>query len=223
MLVSAALSANTSIADYAYDIPKISQYLDWISLKPYERDCNFNHTAGYTIHADPDNSNLKASINYWLKMGAAPEKLMLGMSSFGWVYELKNWLTHDYNVPYIGFVTAMKYNEICKKVKEPGWKIERDERNKIRPYAHNNKSLVFFDDVEDIRAKGKFICEMNLGGGVFWTLNFDDFKGSCGNGKFPLISALNQEIRGISAGGAQLIKFHASLQYCIILLLIQLY
>lgn len=91
----------------------------------------------------------------------------------------------------------MAYYEICDKTKRNGWTVVRDPNG---PYAYKENQWVSFDDVENIRTKANYICEKNLGGGMFWALDFDDFRGSCGCGKYPLHTALNQVIRGI--GGA---------------------
>lgn len=36
---------------------------------------------------------------------------------------------------------------------------------------------------------------MKLGGVHFWVLEFDDFRGLCGNGTFPLLRAVNAVLR----------------------------
>lgn len=113
---------------------------------------------------------------------------------------------HGFNAPSIGggeagaFTGApgnLAYYEICEKTKRQGWTVVRDPSNKIGPYAYKGNQWVSFDDAENIRVKANYICEKNLGGGMFWALDFDDFRGSCGCGKYPLITTLNQVIRGV--------------------------
>ena len=44
-----------------------------------------------------------------------------------------------------------------------------------------------------------FIKEMKLGGGMFWALDLDDFKGKhCGQGKYPLITFVSESLKGKS-------------------------
>lgn len=177
LLLSAALLINTRITEGAYEVPMLSKYLDWVSLKPrYDFD-----------DKTEENFNIKAAVGHWLMRGAAPEKLVLGMYTFGW-----------FSTSKIDGRT-MVFDEICGKAKY-GWKVVH---NRAGSYIHKNNQSIAFDDVENIRAKAKLICEMNLGGGVLWTLDYDDFRGSCGCGKYPLITALNQEIRGIGGTPVQ--------------------
>ena len=90
---------------------------------------------------------------------------------------------------------TLAFYEICYKTKCNEWNVVRDPENRIGPYAYKGDQWVSFDDVENVRTKAKYIREMNLGGGVIWTLDFDDFRGSCGCDKYPLLRALNQELR----------------------------
>lgn len=209
LLLSTALSSNIAFADptNAYDIPTLSKYLDWISLKQYNNDCKYDHRIGeYTPYTDFENFQVRATINYWMHKGAAPEKLILEISTFGWIYILADSRNHGYSEaasplnskasPFFTF-PVMPFYQICDSTKNYGWKVVRDSQNKIRPYAHKHDHWVSFYDVEDVRNLGKLICDMNLGGGIFWIMNFDDSRGMCECGKFPLITALNQEIRGI--------------------------
>ena len=38
---------------------------------------------------------------------------------------------------------------------------------------------------------------MDLGGGMIWALDLDDFKNRCGCGKHPLLKTINRELRGL--------------------------
>lgn len=38
------------------------------------------------------------------------------------------------------------------------------------------------------------------GGVMVWSMDLDDFRGSCGGGKFPLIKSMKQELDGYRVG-----------------------
>lgn len=72
-----------------------------------------------------------------------------------------------------------------------------DPQNRIGPYAFSGNQWVSYDDVQIFRIKAKYMRSLNLGGGMVWSLDFDDFKGTFRCGQNPLLTALNQELRGI--------------------------
>lgn len=47
-----------------------------------------------------------------------------------------------------------------------------------------------FDDKEMIRIKSEYIRRMDLGGGMIWALDLDDFKNKCGGGRHPLLTTI---------------------------------
>lgn len=210
LLVTAAVSANPTTSDQAYDIPTMSKYLDFINLMSYDYHGQWDHKTGHNAPFEAsDNFNVKASVDYWLQKGTAPEKLILGLPTYGQSFTLSNPQNNGFDAPasgggqagqYTKAAGTLAYYEICEKTKKEGWKVVRDPQNKIGPYATKDNQWVSFDDAENAHTKGKYICEKGLGGGMIWALDFDDFKGSCGCGKYPILTALNQEIRGV--GGA---------------------
>jgi len=80
------------------------------------------------------------------------------------------------------------------------WKYVWIEQQKV-PFAYSNEVLsnpsaqidwVGFDDVQSIAVKAKYILDNNLGGGMLWSLDMDDFTGSfCNQGKYPILRTLN--------------------------------
>ena len=64
------------------------------------------------------------------------------------------------------------------------------------PYAHKGNQWVGYDDVDIIRQKSEYIRDNGFGGGMIWTLDFDDFNNICGGGEYPLLKAINQVFLG---------------------------
>lgn len=110
------------------------------------------------------------------------------------------------NAPSYGGGEAGKYTrangflsfyEICDKTTRNSWTVVRDPQKRIGPYAYSGNQWVSYDDVENIHEKGKYMRQMNLGGGMIWALDLDDFRGTCGCGKYPLLTTLNSALRDV--------------------------
>jgi len=210
-LLSAAVSANSAIVDKAYDVPTLSKNLDWIGLLTYDYHGSFDGKTGQIAPLySSDTFSVNFTVNYWINAGASPNKLVLGIPCYGQSFTLADPNNHGYNATSIGpgapgnFTQAagtLAYYEICQETKSnSSWTVVRD--NRIGPYATSGNQWVSFDDVENVRIKSEFARKLNLGGGMIWALDLDDFTGSCGCGKYPLLTTLNQGLRGL--GGKKL-------------------
>jgi chitinase len=43
-----------------------------------------------------------------------------------------------------------------------------------------------------------WLKEEGFGGIMVWSIDMDDFRGACNNGKYPLMEAMKQELEGYS-------------------------
>lgn len=84
----------------------------------------------------------------------------------------------------------LAYYEICDRVQNNGWTVYQDPQRRMGPYAYKDTQWVGYDDADTIRQKAQYVRDMNLGGGMVWALDLDDFNGRCGEGRYPLISTL---------------------------------
>merc|ERR1711970_209021 len=98
--------------------------------------------------------------------------------------------------PYTQEAGYLNFNEICKNQMQHKWEITNDEHLGA-PYGfYQNNQWCSYDDMESIKLKTNLIKEKNLGGGMVWAIDTDDFWGDCGLGKSPIVSTIVQELWG---------------------------
>ncbi|KAB0794995.1 hypothetical protein PPYR_11834 [Photinus pyralis] len=212
LLLSAAVSPSKTVIDAGYDVPILSQYLDWIALMTYDYHGHWDKQTGHVAPLDYypgdayDYFNANYSVNYWIEMGASPSKLILGVPFYGQSFSLADATRNGLNEKSYGPGEAGDYTraggflafyEVCERVKRRSWTVTRDPLGRIGPYAFSGNQWVSYDDIAEIRRKSRFIKDHNLGGGMLWALDLDDFKNTCGCGKYPLLTTLNNELRGV--------------------------
>lgn len=210
-LLSAAVSPSKMVIDLAYDIPQLSRYLDFISVMTYDYHGQWDRQTGHVapLYYYPgdkwDYFNANYTINYWIEQGANSRKIIMGVPLYGQSFVLSSAQNHGLNAPSYGGGEAGRYTrangflsfyEICDKTKRNGWTVVRDPENRIGPYAYKGNQWVSYDDVENVRKKAELMRNLNLGGGMIWALDLDDFRGTCGCGEYPLLSTLSHELRG---------------------------
>jgi len=244
-LLTAAVSASKSIINNAYDVPAISRYLDFINLMCYDYFGAWDKKTGYNAplfapRGDSSDSgkyfNVNYTVNYWLSQGAPASKLVLGMPFYGRTFTLdqadSNKLTspagNGPSGPFTNESNFMGYNEICEQIKEIGWE-RQDDKVQMVPYVFKDTAWISYDDVDSIKAKTQFLTEKGLGGAMIWSIDTDDFRGTCGPEKFPLLRAINQALASAqkqdepvpgTGAGTDTIHPHNSVIFIILFMLI---
>ncbi|GLH06128.1 Probable chitinase 2 [Gryllus bimaculatus] len=193
LLLTAAVHSGPSYIDTSYNVKEIS------------------HTAGhnaplYKSSADITAAdlvlNVDASIQHWLQNGAVAEKLVLGVGTYGHSFTLSDSSNTAIGAPVSGPGIAgpytqesgsLGYNEVCLNI-NAGWNVVWDD-NILAPYAYSGNQWVGFDNVESAKIKAEYARDLGLAGVFIWSLETDDFTGSCGDGKFPILTALNAVVR----------------------------
>uniref|UniRef100_A0A096MMJ1 Acidic mammalian chitinase n=1 Tax=Papio anubis TaxID=9555 RepID=A0A096MMJ1_PAPAN len=204
LLVTAAVAAGISTIQSGYEIPQLSQYLDYIHVMTYV----FHSTwEGYTGENSPlykyptdtgSNAHLNVDyvMNYWKDNGAPAEKLLVGFPTYGHVI-LSNPSNDGIGAPTSGAGPAEPYTresgtwayyEILKNGATQEW----DDPQKV-PYAYQGNVWVGYDNVNSFNIKAQWLKSNQFGGAMVWAIDLDDFTGTfCNQGKFPLISTLKK-------------------------------
>lgn len=94
----------------------------------------------------------------------------------------------------------MAYYEICDVIRNDGWTVIRDPRKWIGPYAFSPTSpinWVGYDDPAMAVVKTEYILSDGLGGASVWDMGYDDFRGSCGSGANPIMTAIFNTLNGL--------------------------
>ncbi|KAK4878385.1 hypothetical protein RN001_010891 [Aquatica leii] len=200
-LLTMAVGAGESIADVSYDIPRLSQYLNYIFLMTYDFYTYVNgHTGANAPLRSRDQYNVEYCVNYWIRQGAVPSKLLLGIGGYGHSFTLANASNHGIGAASVGPGSPgpdsktpgiLQYCEILDLEKR-GWRKEWSEEQQV-PYCYQGNQWVGYDDLKSIRKKVDFAKKTRLSGIMLWSVDMDDPRAQHGV-KFPLLNTVKEEI-----------------------------
>uniref|UniRef100_A0A1B0D7M5 Chitinase n=1 Tax=Phlebotomus papatasi TaxID=29031 RepID=A0A1B0D7M5_PHLPP len=214
-LLSTAVSPSKMVIDAGYDVPTLARYFDWIAVMTYDFhgqwDKQTGHVAPLYYHPEDEvpHFNANFSLHYWIEKGAPARKIVMGMPLYGQSFTLADAKNNGLNAKAPGpgqageFTKAagfLAYYEICDRIKNRGWHVVKDEQGRMGPYAYHGNQWVSFDDQETLKRKAQLVRSMDLGGGMIWALDLDDFKNRCGQGKHPLLTVIREALRDPPAG-----------------------
>lgn len=209
-LLSSAVSPSKTVIDAGYEVATLSKYFDWIAVMAYDYHGQWDKQTGHVapMYQHPDDVtptfNTNFTINYWIEQGADSRKLVLGMPMYGQSFSLAEHKNHGLNAQTYGGGEAgdatrargfLAYYEICERIQTKGWKVVRDRRGRMGPYAYSKDQWVSFDDALMIKHKSEYVKAMNLGGAMIWALDLDDFRNVCGCEEYPLLRTINRVLR----------------------------
>ncbi|XP_063411578.1 acidic mammalian chitinase-like [Mytilus trossulus] len=205
LVLSIAGAAGKPNIDESYNVPEIVKFVDFINVFAFDYFGTWSKVSGFTgslfsRFSDPAyNPQLSQNwtIQYWIKNGAPPDKLVMGTTATALAFTLKSSSNHNIGAPVInstivGPVRKMRgqlsYSELCDKVR--GLRGIWDDEQKYT-YAYSGNQWFSYDTPRSMIEKVKYAKAMGLGGIMFWTYDLDDFSGNhCGQGKFPLLNSI---------------------------------
>ncbi|XP_076226130.1 chitinase-3-like protein 1 [Nomia melanderi] len=210
-ILSVAVGATEKSASLSYIINQVVSNVDFVNLMTYDMNGAWNNFAGFNAplyassreQGEQAKLNVDSSVRYWLSHGAPADKLILGIPSYGRAFTLANPNNNDVGAPttgpaaagpYTGEAGMLGYNEICEYLRQGGWNVRRESQQHV-PYAVKGNQWIGYDDVQSVREKCEYANRMGLGGGMMWSVETDDFRGTCGQ-KYPLLNVMNSVLRG---------------------------
>lgn len=199
ILTGAITSAKYNI-DHAYDIAGVSKYLDFINLMTYDYHGPWSHETGHNSPLHPDAKwsedertlTIQFTVDYFLQHGADPKKLVVGIPLYGYGFQLAS-ADAKVGAKTVKGHDAGTYAQLCHQVKQAGWQLHWDEHAQV-PYATHGNEWVTYDNLRSVGLKLDYITQKHLGGAMVWEVNGDDYKGHCGDGKFPIMKLIMKKL-----------------------------
>jgi len=206
LLLTAAVGVGKHTSDTAYDIPRMNQHLDLINLMTYDIHGTWEKRTGcnaplYATDEDVSfgGASVAWAVDYWMQKGASPQKLTMGIGTYGRGWKLDKLEQRGFNAPasqacnpgpstaQAGYLAYYEIQELIKK----GAQTYYDESRQCPYIVTSGGEWVGYDDVKSVKAKAEFARSRGLRGTMVWALDLDDFAGDySGDSKYPLISTL---------------------------------
>nr|XP_022907361.1 chitinase-3-like protein 1 [Onthophagus taurus] len=204
-LLTAAVAAAAASVDLSYDVPALSKYLDFINVMTYDLHGSWDGVTGHNAPLYPSSFDVTAAqrslnvdscISGWIARGASPDKIIMGVGTYGRTFTLQSTANTNIGAPTTGAGTGgqytgesgfLGYNEVCENVLN-GWTVVWDDEQKV-PYAYKGNQWVGYDNPQSIAIKVAYAKARGLGGIMVWSLETDDFHGKCGSVN-PILSQI---------------------------------
>ncbi|XP_032898115.1 chitinase-3-like protein 2 [Amblyraja radiata] len=216
LMITVAVAAARRWIDASYEVDKISEHLDFMSVMCYDFAGGWNT---FTAHHSPlfvgskDRwdflyYNAYETVTYYLNKGAPRDKLLVGIATYGRSFKLASTSNNQLGAATAGGAPAapitkttgfMAYYEVIKCICDL---LEGGERHWIEdqkvPYAVKGDVWVGYDDKQSVISKIEWVRQQKFAGAFVWTIDFDDVKNHCKQGSHPLVQTIRREFLGIS-------------------------
>ncbi|UYV64527.1 Cht7 [Cordylochernes scorpioides] len=211
LLLSTTVPASFEAVSAGYNIAEINKYVDMINVLSYDFHGAWERHVGHPSPLFPLEAESafqkKLTVDYsaaeLVRKGAAKEKLVIGMATYGRTFTLANSSLTDIGAPardggkpgkYTRESGFLAFYEICELLKNGATLVWDNEQ--MVPYAFVDDQWVGFDDQRSIKLKVQWLKQSGYGGVMIWAVDLDDFRGSCIGEPYPLLKAVREELKG---------------------------
>ncbi|XP_065662945.1 acidic mammalian chitinase isoform X2 [Hydra vulgaris] len=214
LLLTAAVASAYDVVDAGYEPKELSKYLHLLHIMAYDLHGTWDKVTGHHAALKYDGGKspkrkeytVEYAVEHWIKKGFPPNKITLGLATYGRSFYLEDEDDHGLSVdidiskkddlaPKGAFTREaglLAYYEICSM----GLTVIQNNKAGA-PYGYKKTVWVSYDDAISLTNKSQIIKDKNLAGAMFWALDMDDFNGKqCGQGRYPLLSAVKTALGG---------------------------
>ena len=179
--LSVELGVGFERTNLSYDIPAIFDVADFVSIKAFNlRGKEDEKTGIHTAIYDGVIHSVHYCVTNLTKLDVPKAKLNLGIAMHGNKFKLTDPSKTNIGAPAT-FAGSMKYNEICKKIKDGSLKNVYDITSKAT-YAYGGSDWIGYEDLKSLKEKANYISNYALGGAMIQTIDADDYSNGCGGG-----------------------------------------
>lgn len=205
-VMSVTVAKEPHLINHAYDFRTLVKNTDYINVPAF---MFHDGQPEYAVHPAPLHGdrgaldNTDSLVNLVLSMGVPRQKVIVGVPMFGMTYRLADPSVASVGAPlYHGADDSYRFNhpQFCALQHNLNFSVQRDA-DLTAPYAISGDAFMGFEDALSLRLKGKYVQVQDLGGVYAYSINDDDTRAACGQGRFPLLHSLHEGIAGVSHGG----------------------
>ncbi|XP_010801098.1 oviduct-specific glycoprotein-like isoform X6 [Bos taurus] len=114
LLLSAAVSGDPHVVQKAYEARLLGRLLDFISILSYDLHGSWEKVTGhnsplFSLPGDPKSSAY--AMNYWRQLGVPPEKLLMGLPTYGHTFHLLKASQNELRAQAVGPASPGKYTK----------------------------------------------------------------------------------------------------------------
>ncbi|VDP30238.1 unnamed protein product [Heligmosomoides polygyrus] len=198
LLLTVAVSGPPTISKAAYDADfiRMNRYVDLVQVMNYDFHIfsYFHPFVGFNaplrrIRAElgvVGKMNSEASMHTWAEMGLWRNKTIFGIPTYGRGFRLVNWRV---NKPYS--MATGPVDDITNYPQVATYSLKRRPHS----FAGTDKLWLSFEDVRSVKAKANYAKSLEIAGIMVYHIGSDDVYGTCGNGTFPLLTAIKEVLQ----------------------------
>merc|ERR1719242_913040 len=183
LLLTTAIGVGKTTIDNGYDVPSLSNIVDFFNVMSYDIHGAFEKTTGHNSPLFPHTGdtgdarhlNVEWAVNYLLSLGMPPAKVTLGIPTYGRSFTLDNPNSHSVGASagragpagqYSGEKGFISYYEICEKLQNGGQSYSIPSQH--AKYMVAGSEWIGYDDVQSVREKACWARSLGLGGVMYW-------------------------------------------------------